>query len=63
MPRFITEKWIKVHDQSGETYSTSKEIRFKTSMSRSYLCDYSDAYIVVKGKIVVTSPNNDAFSF
>ena len=61
VPRFITKKWIKVHDQSGETYNTNKQIRFKTSMLRSDLCDYSDAYIVVKGKIIVTNPDNDAY--
>ena len=46
MPRFITKKWIEVYDQSGETYNTNKQIRFKTSMLRPDLCDYSDAYIV-----------------
>ena len=61
MPTFITKKWIEVHDQSEGTYSTNKQIRFKTSMLRSDLCDYSDAYIVVKGKINVTNPNNDAY--
>ena len=60
VPRFITKKWIEVHDQSGETYNTNNQIRFKTSMLRSDLCDYSDAYIVVKGKTTVTNPNNDA---
>ena len=30
-------------------------------MLKSDLCDYSDAYIVVKGKISVTNPNNDAY--
>ena len=30
-------------------------------MLRSDLCDYSDAYIVVKGTITVTDPNNDAY--
>ena len=30
-------------------------------MLRSDLCDYSDAYIVVKGKIIVTNPNNNAY--
>ena len=50
-----------VHDQSGETYNTNKQIRCKTSMSRSDLCDYSDAYIVVTGKITVTDPDNDAY--
>ena len=44
VPRFITKNWIEVPDQSGETYNTNKQIRFKTSMLRSDLCDYSDAY-------------------
>ena len=35
-----------------------KEIRIKTSMLRSDLCAFSDAYIVVKGVIPVTYPNN-----
>ena len=32
----------------------NKEIRIKTSMLRSDLCDFSDAYIVVTGNITVT---------
>ena len=51
--RFVTKKWIEVHDQSGETYNTNKQIRFKTSMLRSDLCDFSDAYIVVKKKVLL----------
>ena len=49
--RFITKKCIEVHDQSGsaeDRYKLSKQIRFKTLMLRSDLCDFSDAYIVVK---------------
>ena len=61
VPRFITKKWIKVHDQSRETHNTNTQIRFKTSMLRSDVCNYSDAYIVVKGKITVTNPNKDAY--
>ena len=61
VPRFITKKWIEVHDQSGETYNTNKQIRFKTSMLGSDLCDCSDAYIVVKGKITVTNPDDTAY--
>ena len=59
--RFITKKWVKVNDQSGsadDRYKPNKQIIFKTSMLRSDLCDYSDAYIVVKGTITVTDPNN-----
>ena len=59
MPRFITKKWIEVHDQSGGAYNTNKQIRFKTSMLRSDFCDYSDAYIVVKGTVIVRAPTNE----
>ena len=55
IPRFITKRWVKVHDQSGnvdDRYKPKKQIRFKISMLRSDLRDYSDAYIVVKGDIV-----------
>ena len=61
VPKFITKKWIEVQSQSGSTYNTSKPIRFKTSMLRSDLCDYSDAYVWVKGAITVTDPNNVNF--
>ena len=52
LPRFVTKKWIEVYDQSEGNYNVNKEIRIKTSMLRSDLCDFSDAYIVVKEKIV-----------
>ena len=66
VPRFITKKWIEVHDQSGsaeDRYKPSKQIRFKTSMLRSDLCDFSDAYIVVKGTITVTKKTFTAYDF
>ena len=55
LPRFITGKWIEVRDTSGGAYNTNKQIRFKTPMLRSDLCDYNDAYIVVKGIITVSA--------
>ena len=58
VPRFITRIWVEVYDQSGETYNANKQIRFKTSMLRSDLCDYCDAHIVVKGDITVEGANN-----
>ena len=61
MSRFITKKWVDAHDQSGGSYDTNKEIKFKKSMLRSGLCDYSDAYIVVRGTIVVIRLDNDAY--
>ena len=51
VPRFITKKWIEVHDQSGNAenrYKPSKQIAFKTSMLRSDLCDYNDAILLLK---------------
>ena len=64
VPRFITKKQIEVHDQSGkfeDRYKPSKQIRFKTSMLRSDLCDFSDACIVVKGTITLTKTNERGF--
>ena len=59
LPRFVTKKWIEVNDQTGKNnYEVNKEIRSKTLMLRSALCDYSDAYIVVEGDIIVTEPDN-----
>ena len=58
LPRFVIKKRIGVFDQSGENYKPNKEIRIKTSMLRSDLCDFSDAYIVVKGVIAVTKPDD-----
>ena len=58
VPRFITKKWIEVYDQSEKSYNTNKQIRFKTPMLRSDLCDYNDAYIVVKGTITVEGAEN-----
>ena len=65
VPSFITKKWVEVHDQSGSTqdrYKPSKQIRFKASMLRSYLCDFSEAYIAVKGKVTaIFNPRKDDY--
>ena len=58
LPKFVTKKWIEVYDQSQKNYDVNKEIRIKTSMLRSDLCNFCDAYIVVKGIITVLRPNN-----
>ena len=54
LPNFVTKKWAEVYDQSQDNYNPNKEIRIKTSILRSDLCDFSDAYIVVKGTITFT---------
>ena len=58
LSKFVTKKWIEVYDQSEGNYNVNKEIRIKTSMLRSDLCDYSDAYIVVKGDITLEGDND-----
>ena len=53
LPKFVTKKWIEVYDQSEKNYNPNKDIRIKTSMLRSDLCNFSDAYTVVKRNISV----------
>ena len=55
--KFRTRNWVEINDEARGTYSPNKQIKFKTSMLRSSLCDYSDAYILVK---VNTTVNNTA---
>ena len=61
LSKFVAREYVKVNSLSN-TYKENKSIRFKTPMLRSNICDYSDAYILVKGTITVTAPgaNNDA---
>ena len=53
--KFRTRNWVEINDDIRGAYSPNKQIRFKTAMLRSSLCDYSDAYILVKGNITVNN--------
>ena len=53
MAKLRTKKWI----VSRGVYNTNSDIRFKTTMLKSSLCDYSDAYILVKGRITGAGDN------
>ena len=53
--RFRARSWVWINDKSRGTYSVNRQINFKTSKLRSSLCDYSDAYILVKGNISVNN--------
>ena len=61
LSKFVIREYVKVNSLSN-VYNQNKSIRFKTPMLRSNLCDYSDAYILVKGTITLTAPgaNNNA---
>ena len=60
--KFKTNNLLEINYESRETYDKDNEVRFKTFV----LCDYSDAYILVKGSITITNtatqdqPNNSA---
>ena len=58
--RFKTKNWVEINDESRGTYSGNSQIEFKTTMLKSSLCDYSDAYILVKGKIKIKGAGDDA---
>ena len=57
--KFRTKRWVEITDESRGTYNNDKQIRFKTTMLKSSLCDYSDAYILVKGKITIMGAGAD----
>ena len=61
LSKFVTREYSRVNSLSN-TYNENKSIRFKTPMLRLNLCDYSDAYILVKGTVTVAAPgaNNGA---
>ena len=55
--KFRTSNWVEINDESRGPYNVNSQIKFKTTMLKSSLCDYSGAYILVKGTI---SFNNTA---
>ena len=57
LSKFITRNWVEINDESRGNYANS-DIRFKTTMLRSNVCDYADSYILVKGTI--TGAGEDA---
>ena len=53
--KFRTRNWVEINDEARGTYSHNKQIKFKTSMVRSSLCAFSDAYILGKWNITVNN--------
>ena len=54
LSKFTTRNWVEINDESRGNYANCN-IRFKTTMLRSNLCDYADSYILVKGTITITA--------
>ena len=53
--KFRTRNWVEINDESRGAYNVNSQIKFKTTMLKSSLCDYSHAYIFVKGTISVNN--------
>ena len=53
--KFRARSWIEINDETRGAYNVNSQIKFKTTMLKSSLCDYSDAYILVKGTITVNN--------
>ena len=58
--KFRTKNWVHINDDSRGMYNTNSHIKFKTTMLKSNLCGYSDAYILVKGRVRITGAGADA---
>ena len=59
LSKFRTRNWVERNDESRGNYANT-DIRFKTIMLISNLCDYADSYILVKGIITITGAEDDA---
>ena len=53
--KFRTKNWVEIHNESGGTYNVNSQTKFKTTILKSILCDYSNAYLLVKGNITVNN--------
>ena len=61
LTKFRTKNCVDINYDLRGTYNTNSQIKFKTSMLRTSLCDYNDAYILVNGTITITAAgDNDA---
>ena len=58
--KFKTKNWVEINNESRGAYNVNSQIKFKTTMLKSSLCDYSDAYILVKGTITFARAGVDA---
>ena len=53
--KFRTKSWVEINDESRGTYNNTSQIRFKLSMLKSSLCDYSQADIIAKETITISN--------
>ena len=58
--KFRTKNQVEINDESRGEYTAGSDLNFKTVMLRPSLCDYADAYILVKGSITITGAGDNA---
>ena len=58
--KYNTINWIEINDQSNNVYNDNTAIKFNTPMLRTSLCDFSEAYIILKGKARVIADATEA---
>ena len=58
--KFKIKNWVEVNDQSKGTCNVNSQIKCKNIMLKSSLCDYSDAYTLVNGKVAITGAGDVA---
>ena len=58
--KFRTKDRAEINYESRVGHTTGSNIKFKTTMLKSSLCDYADVYILVKRTITITGAGNDA---
>ena len=63
-PKFETKKWYIVNDHNNGNYGQGDDVqsalKFNTEIVKPFLCDYSDAYILVTGDIKVAEANDNS---
>ena len=57
--KFKARNWVEINDESIGKYNVNCQIRFKTTMLKSSLCDYSDSNILVKGTVTIAGAGVD----
>ena len=60
--KFRTRNWVEINDEARGAYNVNSQIKFKTTMLKPSLCDYSDAYILAKETITVNNTGTAAAS-
>ena len=57
--KFRTKNWVEINDDSRGLHNTNSQIKFKTSMMKSSVFYYNDAYKIASGTITVVGAGAD----